>query len=83
MYLDVKDRNQGHTKHNRQFGYCGIDDRGGQFFTWHSTLAETLSSIEDDEIDPPQSWPKRAYQEVRGYIRRQWAKGYRGTIYTV
>ena len=73
-YLDIKDRNQGLDKDGRTFGYCGIDGRGGQFFTWRPTLEATLASIEDDEIDPPENWPKRAYQEVRGAVRRMFAE---------
>lgn len=73
MYLDQTDKVQGTTAGDREFGYCGIDDRGGQFFTWMPTLQETIESIEDDEIDPPVDWPRRAYQEVRGFVRRAWA----------
>lgn len=77
MYLDIQDTYQGiggadgHTP----YGYCGIAGRGGQFFEHRATLAATLASIEDDETDPPVDWPQRAYQEVRGYVRRQWAAG--------
>jgi len=73
MYLDIVDLNQGEQEDGRTYGYCGINDRGGQFFAWHPTLAATLASIEDDEIDPPQNWPRRAYQEVRGAVRRAFA----------
>lgn len=78
-HLNITDRYQGHGGSDGQtpFGYCGIAGRGGQFFLWRPTLAETLASIEDDETDPPEDWPQRAYQEVRGYIRRAWASGYR------
>lgn len=72
-HLDITDRYQGRGKNDLAFGYCGIDGRGGQFFTWHATLEETLASIEDDSIDPPQDWPARAYQEVRGFVRREYA----------
>lgn len=44
------DRKQGRTEDDRDFGYiCGDD--GGWFFTWHDTLAETLESLEIDEVD--------------------------------
>lgn len=78
-HLDITDRYQGKggSDGKTPFGYCGIADRGGQFFEWRATLPETLSSIEDDETDPPQNWPQRAYQEVRGFIRRTWASGWR------
>lgn len=83
-HLDITDRDQGVDANDRHYGYCGITDRGGQFFTWHSTLADTLESIEDDETDPPENWPHRAYQEVRGFVRRAFAaerqRGYRGLI---
>jgi hypothetical protein len=36
------------------------------------TLQETLNTIEDDEIDPPVDWSERAYQNMRGIIRRAW-----------
>ncbi len=73
-YLDITERSQGNDKRGRSFGYCGIIDKGGQFFTWMPTLRETLDSIEDDEMSPPENWPERAYQEVRGFIRRSWAE---------
>lgn len=77
MYLDITDTYQGRggADGDTPFGYCGIDDRGGQFFNHCATLEATLASIADDETDPPQNWPARAYQEVRGFIRRQWAAG--------
>lgn len=91
QYLTIQDENQGLTTsydprcvydrgsvRDVTFGYCGITDRGGQFFSWFPTLAETLASIRDDETDSPRDWPRRAYQEVRGQIRRWWASGYRG-----
>jgi len=74
MYLDIFDANQGKDKKERAYGYAGIDDRGGYFFTWMPTLAQTLDSIEPDEIDPPVDWPARARQEIRGAIRRRWCK---------
>ena len=74
MYLDIIDTKQGVTDDGRYFGYCGRIGQGGQFFTWMDTLQETLESIEDDETDPPEGWPKRAYQNVRGVIRRAWRK---------
>lgn len=76
-YLDTKDTFQGlgGRNYDTPFGYCGISDRGGQFFSHCPTLAETLASIEDDETDPPENWPRRAYQEVRGFVPRQWAAG--------
>lgn len=78
-HLDITDRYQGlgGRDGDTPFGYAGIDGRGGQFFEWRETLADTLATIEDDEIDPPEDWPQRAYQEVRGFIRRTWASGYR------
>lgn len=77
MHLDITDRHQGQGGQdgNTPFGYCGINGRGGQFFEWRPTLADTLASIEDDETDPPTNWPRRAYQEVRGFVRREWARG--------
>lgn len=74
MHIDVIDFNQGVTSDGRKFGYLGITDRGGQFFTWGNTLQETIDSIEDDDTDPPADWPERAYQNVRGAIRREWAR---------
>ena len=41
---------QGEDQHDRVFGYVS-GDGGGFFFTWMPTLAETLDSIEEDEID--------------------------------
>lgn len=79
MYLDQTDKFQGYggADGKEPFGYCGIDGRGGQFFTWRETLQLTLDSIEDDETDPPVNWPARAYQEVRGFVRQTWATRYR------
>lgn len=74
-YIDFVDDMQGHTADGAAFGYAGIAGRGGRFFTWRPTLAETLASIEDDVTDPPKDWPQRAYAEVRGYVRRRWAAG--------
>lgn len=73
-YIDIEDANQGTTEHGRTFGFCGIDGRGGQFFTYFDRLDDTLASIEDDETDPPVDWPERAYQEVRGFVRRAWRR---------
>jgi len=73
-HLDQFDASQGKDKDDRTYGYGGIEDRGGYFFTWLPTLQETLDSIEADEIDPPQNWPQRAMAELRGCIRRRWAK---------
>ena len=74
MLLTQKDARQGKDMNEREYGFCGIDDRGGQFFTWCDTLSATLASVEDCEIDPPVNWPARAYQEVRGFIRRSWKR---------
>lgn len=44
------DRWQGDDEQGRKFGYiCGDD--GGWFFTHMPTLAETLDSLEEDEVD--------------------------------
>lgn len=74
-YLGITDTCQGITRDDRRYGYCGIPGRGGVYFTHYPSLAETLASIDDDATDPPRDWPRRAYQEVRGYIRREWAAG--------
>lgn len=73
-YLDITDEDQGATINDRTFGYCGIIDQGGQFFTWMDTLDETLASIEDDELGPPVDWPEEAYGEVIDFVRRTWEK---------
>lgn len=76
-YLDITDKYQGVQRDGAAYGYCGIDDRGGYFFSWRQTLQETLRSIEPCEIYPPRHWPIRAYREMRGFVRRAWASGYR------
>lgn len=70
MKLDITDIVQGINAYEQEYGYAGIDGRGGQFFDWMPTVAETLATIRDDETDAPENWPQRAYQEVRGLIRR-------------
>lgn len=72
--LDTFDANQGRDVAERTYGYAGIDDRGGYFFTWLPTLAATLDSITPDEIDPPQRFSQRAVSAIRGCIRRRWAR---------
>ena len=47
--ITIFDLNQGLTENGRTFGYVGIENRGGYFFTWLPTLAETLASIEPGE----------------------------------
>jgi hypothetical protein len=55
-------------------GYVGEDDprlknRGGWFFTWFPTLAETLASIEVDTTDRPVRLRRAA---VEREVRRLW-----------
>ncbi len=41
---------QGKDAQDRDFGYVHGDD-GGFFFTWMPTLEETVSSVDEDEVD--------------------------------
>lgn len=51
MKTQIKiDMNQGRDEQDRKFGYAHGDE-GGFFFTWMPTLAETLATIEEDEVD--------------------------------
>jgi len=45
-------RYQGTNDDGSKFGYIVAGD-GGYFFTWMPTMAETLDSIEADEVDAP------------------------------
>ena len=53
-----------------EYGYVGIDGRGGQFFQWRDSLKDTITTICDDVNDPPKSWSIKDYAHVRGVIRR-------------
>ena len=45
------DMYQGRDAQDRKFGYVGCDaDESGYFFTWHSTLEDTLDSLDGDEM---------------------------------
>lgn len=70
MKIDFIDLVQGTDDDDNEFGYAGITDRGGRFFTWLPTVRETIESIHDDETDPPDNWPLEAYRNIRGLIRR-------------
>jgi hypothetical protein len=41
---------QGEDDRGRPFGYVAGED-GGFFFTWLDTLDDTLTSVEEDEVD--------------------------------
>lgn len=43
------DLDQGVDQHDRDFGYVA-GEGGGFFFTWMPTLAETLDSIDEDQL---------------------------------
>jgi len=64
-------KNQGTTQHEKAFGYVGEsgDNGGGYFFTWHPTLAETIDSITEDEIDRPRRLRRETAERA---VRRMW-----------
>lgn len=51
--IDIADAYQGKDRNENPFGYVGITDKGGYFFTWLDTLEATLDSLENDEVDSP------------------------------
>ena len=60
---------QGETESGHEFGYIRAGT-GGFFFTWRSTIAATVSSIEADETDPPTGRGKLHEQAERAL--RSW-----------
>lgn len=72
--INFVDLVQGIDDDGNEYGCAGIEGRGGQFFTWLETCAETLESIRDDVTDAPDEWPQEAYVNVRGLVRRNWAR---------
>jgi len=62
--IDIVDAYQGSDGHERPYGYIGIEDQGGYFFTWLDSLEATLDSLEADEVDPPKHDFREAAREA-------------------
>lgn len=67
------DMGQGIDEQGRKFGYIHGEE-GGYFFTWMPTLAETLASLEEDEVDGDGGLVESvAAEELRKRILGRWA----------
>jgi hypothetical protein len=84
MELMKVDKNQGRTEQGNIFGFVWPSKGKGIFFTWYPSLEQTLSSMEEDEMDHSPlliSW-KRAEREIRKAWREEKIKGYQSLIPT-
>ena len=82
------DRWQG-TDGAEDFGYVGIDGKGGYFFNYKKTLEGTLDTIEEDEEDRPSFPIEEARDALRadlkgdfGFVERgeaEWLSDHSGT----
>jgi hypothetical protein len=70
----VIDTNQGRDKKHRSFGYVhtGEPRFGGYFFTWMTTLEETLESLDPDVIDEPRFAKTLAREFLENKIAKRW-----------